>query len=222
MPAISIYFFDMDHTLVDNDCDVSWKTFLIEEGLASPDCQRQADHFFEQYVAGRLDIDAFLAFQLAEFQGRTPAQMAELVRRHFERFVKPALYPEAKAVVRQALASGRPVALLTATNTVVARPLATFLSIPILLGTELELQGGAYTGRICGQYCGGEGKRIVAEAFCRRNGHPLAQASYYGDSISDAPLLTAVGAPVVVNPGEQLYRLAVQQGWPIRRFGRSP
>ena len=30
----AIHFWDMDHTLIDNDCDVSWKEFLIAEGLA--------------------------------------------------------------------------------------------------------------------------------------------------------------------------------------------
>ena len=31
------YFFDMDHTLIDNDCDVSWKDFMVAEKLAPPE-----------------------------------------------------------------------------------------------------------------------------------------------------------------------------------------
>ena len=45
------------------------------------------------------------------------------------------------------------------------------------------------------------------------------QASYaYSDSASDLPMLRAVGNPVVVNPDEDLARIARDQGWRVMRF----
>ncbi len=35
-----IYLFDMDHTLIDNDCDVSWKQFVVRHNLQ----RRQYNH----------------------------------------------------------------------------------------------------------------------------------------------------------------------------------
>ena len=52
----------------------------------------------------------------------------------------------------------------------------------------------------------------------RRRGYRLADCRAYSDSITDLPLLEAVGHPTVVNPDRALRREAVQRGWPILTF----
>ena len=46
----------------------------------------------------------------------------------------------------------------------------------------------------------------------------LSESFAYSDSVTDVPMLEAVGHPVVVNPDSDLERLAVERGWEIRRF----
>lgn len=215
----ALWFFDMDHTLIDNDCDVSWKQFLVRHGLAPAAALAEADRFFADYRAGRLDHAAFIRFQLAEFASRTPAEMAALARWHFVEVVRPLLYPAAGRAVAAALATGAPVALLTATNEVIAAPLAADLGIPHLLATRLERRDTLFTGAMEGEYCGGAGKLAPARAFAARFGLTLDQAAYYGDAISDVPLLAAVGFPIVVNPGDPLAAEAAAHAWPIIRWG---
>ena len=221
-PSLNIHpdpvFFDMDHTLIDNDCDVSWKTFLVSEGFAPPDSCRLADLFYEQYRQGALDIERFLAFQLAEFRGNAPEEMARLARRHYEAAVRETVYEEARLEVERALTQGRRVALLTATNEVIAAPIARAFGIEHVLATRLEMSDGRYTGAIEGVYCHGKGKIVHARAFCRQWDCSLETAAYYGDSTSDIPMLAAVGHPVAVNPGPDLTAAAKAEGWPIRQF----
>lgn len=210
--------FDMDHTLIDNDCDVSWKTFLVEKGLASRESLDQAAEFYEQYVAGRLDLDAFLAFQLAEFIGRSPEEMQKLAREHCRAMVQPRIYQDAIAEVKVAQLAGRITTICTSTNNVIAAPVAELFGINNLIATKLEVAGGVFTGRIEGAYCGGDGKVGAVKQFCRKHNTTLAAVTYYGDSQADIPLLTAVGDPIAVNPGPVLHELAVAKGWQIRRF----
>jgi HAD superfamily hydrolase (TIGR01490 family) len=217
----ALWFFDMDHTLIDNDCDVSWKKFLVRHGLAPASAMDEADRFFADYLAGHLDYDAFIRFQLAEFASRTPAEMAALARWHFVEVVRPLLYPAACRAVAAALAHHAPVALPTATNEVIAAPLAADLGIPHLLATRLERRDTLFTGAMDGEYCGGTGKLAPAREFAARFGLTLDQAAYYGDSISDVPLLAAVGFPTVVNPGDQLAAEAAARAWPVVRWGLS-
>ncbi len=212
------YFFDMDHTLADNDCDVSWKLFLVDQGIAPATDLERAEAFFDQYRRGCLEVDRFLEFQLAEFVGQTAAAMAVLARRHFEQMVRPQLYAAGQAAVAAALASGRPVALLTATNEVIAAPVAAALGIDELIATRLETCDGRYTGRLAGLYCAGPGKVAAAAAFCRARGLDLRQASYFGDSLNDLPLLRQVAFPVVCNPGDLLAGLAAEYHWPVRHW----
>ena len=55
----AIHFWDMDHTLIDNDCDVSWKEFLIAGGLAPASDRELIDLYYEQYTCNELDEAAF-------------------------------------------------------------------------------------------------------------------------------------------------------------------
>lgn len=209
----------MDHTLIHNDCDVSWISFLVAAGQAPADSLEKADRFYQLYAAGKLPLADFFDFQFTRFRGRTPAEMAPLLQRHFDTMVRDRIYPQGRAALEHALASGRPVVLLTATVEDIARPLAEHLRIPHLVGTRLELRDGRYTGRITGEYCGGEGKVGHAEAFCRA--HPdcrLETAAYYGDSANDIPLLSRVGFPHAVNPGERLRAAALERRWTIETF----
>ena len=49
----------------------------------------------------------------------------------------------------------------------------------------------------------------------RRYNMESAQLKAYSDSMSDLPMLEAVGEPSVVNPGRRLLRIAKQRDWPI-------
>ena len=71
--SAKVYFFDMDHTLIDNDCDVSWKEFTVAHGLAPRSHLEEAERFFDDYNRGCLDTAKFIRFQLSEFVGKTPA-----------------------------------------------------------------------------------------------------------------------------------------------------
>jgi hypothetical protein len=49
-------------------------------------------------------------------------------------------------------------------------------------------------------------------------GIDLAESFAYSDSITDLPMLEAVGHPVAVNPDRDLRRVAAERGWEIREF----
>ncbi|MCX7045224.1 MAG: HAD-IB family hydrolase [Candidatus Sumerlaeota bacterium] len=213
-----IAFFDMDHTLMDNDCDVSWKKFLIAEGLADPSEDEETDRHFQDYLNGTFNTEAFLAFQLRQFQGRTQAEMAPIIERHFDRMALPRIYPQAEAAVREFQAAGAPTFMLTATNEAIAAPIARHFRFAGVLATRLELHDGLYTGRIIPPYCFGEEKINHAGRICSARGLTLAQAAYYGDSRADIPMLEAVGFPIAVNPHAALRDIAVERGWDIETW----
>ena len=52
--------FDLDNTLLDGDSDYEWGQFLVERGvLARDEYEAQNRAYYEQYVAGTLDIHEF-------------------------------------------------------------------------------------------------------------------------------------------------------------------
>ena len=213
-----IYFFDMDHTLIDNDCDVSWKSFVVEQKLAPSDALERATYYYYQYVEGKLEISDFMDFQLQEFIGKSETEMAELSQLHFETWVKKTIYTDAVKEVKRVQALGVPTVLLSATNTVIARPVAKYFGFDACLATELELNNGHYTGKLAGEYALGAGKIGMAQKYCESLNLSLADAAYYGDSVNDFPVLEAIGFPIAANPCPELEAGAIEHGWPIIRF----
>ncbi len=220
MSIIKFYWFDMDQTLIDNDCDVSWKEFLIAHDMAPANTQAMVDAFFDDYNNGCLDHDAFSRFQLAEFAGRTYDEMLPLVRNHFVEYALPRVYPEAKALFEELQESGERVGILTSTNTIIAQPVAEFFKVDLLLGTQLEVKDGKYTGNYVPPFAGREGKVEILTEFSRMTKIAMSDMAYYGDSINDRFVLESVGHPVAVNPSAALRQVAVEKGWEILEFGK--
>jgi HAD superfamily hydrolase (TIGR01490 family) len=208
----------MDHTLVNNDCDVSWKHFLIDRGLAPATDLELIDFFYEQYSRGVLDDTAFVAFQLREFVGRGLDEIRAWSQQHFDERVRDLIYEGAMDRLRGQIRTGDRVCLLTATNRFIAEPVAAYCGFEDLIATDLEIVDGRFTGKIEGAYCIAEGKVERLTVYCNDYGASPADASYYGDSIADIPVLTAVGYPVAANPVPRLREEADFKGWQVVDF----
>ena len=76
-----------------------------------------------------------------------------------------------------------------------------------------------YTGSL-EFYAYGEQKAHAIRELAERHELDLTASYAYSDSITDAPMLAAVGNPVAVNPDRELRRLAEEQGWEVRNFRR--
>ena len=208
--------FDLDHTLIDGDSDVSWAQFLIEEGvLHAGDYHAKNMWFAERYKDGTLDIREFLDFQLAPIARRPRAQLDDWHSRFMQRKIRPIIHEgTAELIARH---EGALQALVTATNSFITAPIAAELGIPHLIATDIEEEGGEFTGRPRGTPSFREGKVARVNEFLAARGKRLAdyESWFYSDSLNDLPLLEAVDHPVAVDPDATLRAKASERGWDI-------
>ena len=62
----TLALFDLDHTLLPLDSDQSWARFYATLGFeGSADHAEEIDAYYQQYVAGTLDMNAYLGLTLA-------------------------------------------------------------------------------------------------------------------------------------------------------------
>ena len=114
--------------------------------------------------------------------------------------------------------------MLSASGQEVVEPIAAMLGADRCMATRMGVADGRYTGEI-DYYCFGEAKAEAARDIAAERGYVLARCRAYSDSITDLPLLSAVGFPTVVNPDRALRRVAQERGWPVLTFaapGRAP
>jgi HAD superfamily hydrolase (TIGR01490 family) len=215
--------FDLDGTLLDGDSDHAFCQFVVALGWADAQAfARQNDAFFADYLAGCLDVHAYIEFATAPWRERSAADLAHASRRFMAEVVQPMMKPAAQALVQRHRDQGDRLALVTATNDFVTRPIARALGIETLIATELERDAqGRATGAIAGVPAFREGKITRVQNWLAAEGLALdsfERSLFYSDSTNDLPLLERVSHPVATNPGPALERLAAQRGWPILRL----
>ena len=88
-----------------------------------------------------------------------------------------------------------------------------------VIATRAKIEDGRYTGEL-EFYCEGEGKAEAIREVAAREGVDLSESYAYSDSISDIPMLEAVGHPVAVNPDRDLRKVAAEREWQVRDFRR--
>lgn len=217
---MNLTLFDLDGTLLPTDSDHAFGEFLVSLGWAEGEAyRRRNDHFFSEYQAGRLDIHAYVEFATSPWRNRPDEEIAAASARFTREVGRPALRPEAVSLVRRHQQAGDRVAIVTATNDFITRPIADLFEVPVLIATDLERDAsGRATGRIRGVPSYREGKIERVQQWLRAEGHALAdfeRSTFYSDSTNDLPLLEAVSHPVATNPSPALERIARDRGWPI-------
>jgi HAD superfamily hydrolase (TIGR01490 family) len=223
MTRRNLTLFDLDGTLIAGDSDHSFGEFMVDVGWADGDAwRRRNDEFYATYVAGALDVHAYVDFATSVWRGRTPQEQADVHARFMREVVAPMLTPQARALVRRHQDAGDLVAVVTATNEFVTRPIAQAFGVPELLAIELERDaGGAITGAIKGVPTYQHGKVARGEQWlaARQAGwDDFDRITVYSDSINDLPLLERATHPVATNPSAALEAVATERGWAILRL----
>ena len=209
--------FDLDNTLLACDSDFEWAQFLIEQGVLDRDAYEDRNAgFYREYLAGTLDIEAFLDFQLKPLSRYPRAQLDAWHAQYRENRIRPAIRPAARALVERHRADLR--VMITATNSFVTGPIAREFGIEHLIATEPESVGGEFTGAFRGTPCFREGKVARLDEWLAERGGALAafeSSHFYSDSHNDLPLLERVTHPVAVDADAKLQAHAQRRGWTI-------
>jgi len=220
---MKLALFDLDGTLIAKDSDHAFGDFLVEIGWADGAAfKRENDFFYQQYLAGTLDIDAYVEFATRPWRNRTPAEQRDAVARFMREQMQPAIGAAARALVRQHLDAGDRVAIATSTNEFITRPIADAFGVATLIATQLERDAtGRVTGHIRGVPALRDGKVTRVQQWLQAEGLRLADfdaSVFYSDSTNDLPLLELVSEPVATNPGAALEAIALERGWRILRL----
>ena len=135
--------------------------------------------------------------------------------------ILPRVYPQMLEEVHAHQDAGRPTFIVSAAGNDVVESLAAVLGMEGGIGTRYEVDAeGNFTGRLDGPFVYGPGKVTAMEDFAARHDIDLAESYAYSDSLSDLPMLRAVGNPVAVNPDPPLAAIAKEEGWQVLRFER--
>lgn len=215
-------FFDLDKTIIATSSATAFSRPFYAGGLITRrDVLRTAYAQF-LFLVGGADEDQterLRAHLSAMVAGWDVAQVSQIVAETLHLHIEPTVFAEALALIEEHHAAGHDVVIVSASGAEVVEPIAALLGADHVIASRMEVADGRYTGAI-DFYAYGPHKATAIGELAAREGYDLAASHAYSDSITDVPMLEAVGSAAVVNPDRALRRLAGERGWDVLRFER--
>jgi HAD superfamily hydrolase (TIGR01490 family) len=210
-------FFDLDRTLIAGSATFPLALAAFSAGLVRP----------RQIAGDALNAAGFLlrgaddarsaALRERILRGVAGAEV-DLLHQIGQRVVPQlagSVLPETAAALEAHRRAGDDRIIISASPQELVEALAGELGLEGAIGTQGEIVDGRYTGRLARPFCYAAQKPVEAARIAGQRGYDLTRSAAYSDSISDLPLLQAVGRPVAVNPDRPLRAWADSHRWEV-------
>ena len=215
-------FFDLDKTIIAKSSTLAFSKPFFDQGLLNRRAvlkSSYAQFIFLLSGADHDQMERIRAHMANMCTGWDVAQVKSIVNETLHDIVTPLVFAEAADLIAAHKLCGRDVVVVSASGEEIVAPIARALGATHAMATRMVVEDGKYTGDV-EFYCYGEGKVEAIRELAAREGYPLEHCYAYSDSITDLPMLDAVGHPSVVNPDRALRKEAAERGWPVLSFSQ--
>lgn len=221
-PARTAAFFDLDKTIIAKSSVLAFSKPFQAGGLISRRAVLRSAYAQFVFMVGGADhdqVEKMRQFMSQLVAGWDVATVREIVAETLHNVMDPLVYDEAVNLIEAHHLAGRDVVIVSTSGSEVVEPIGAMLGADRVIATRLKIVDGRYTGEI-DYYAYAEEKANAIRALAEEQGYDLAECYGYSDSITDLPMLEAVGYPHVVNPDKELRRIAASNDWPVLTFVR--
>jgi HAD superfamily hydrolase (TIGR01490 family) len=222
-PAVAA-FFDLDKTVISKSSTLAFGLPFYRHGLISrADVVRSlaGQAVYRLAGANHAQMERIRDWVSGLCRGWPVDRVTDIVARYLDELILPYVYAEARALIAAHRQAGRDVIIVSTSGHEVVDPIAELLGADSVIATRMEVAGGCYTG-VMEFYAYGEAKATRVRELAAERGYRLEDCYAYSDSVTDLPLLQAVGHPYAVNPDRSLRRIAAERGWPVLEFSPRP
>lgn len=213
-------FFDLDKTIIARSSAFAFSREFQAGGLISRGTVLRSAYTQFLYVIGGADHDQMEKMRQFMSQlctGWDVATVREIIADTLHNIVEPMVYAEAVRLIAEHHEAGRDVIIVSTSGAEMVEPIGEMLGADHVIATRLEVAEGKYTGKIR-FYAYAENKAKAITDLARRRGYDLERSFAYSDSVTDVPMLEAVGHAYAVNPDKELRKVARERGWPVLAF----
>lgn len=213
-------FFDLDKTIIARSSSLAFSKPFYKQGLLNRRAMLRSAYAQFVFQLGGADHDQMEKLRQAMQQmvaGWQVQQVQQIVEEMLHELIDPLVYDEAVALIEEHQGQGRDIVIVSSSGIEVVEPIGRMLGAAHVVATRLVVEDGKYTGDIA-YYAYGETKAEAIREMAAEQGYDLAESYAYSDSVTDVPMLHAVGHPFAVNPDRALRRIADDEGWPVLRF----
>ena len=218
-------FFDLDKTIISRSSTLAFGPSFYRHGLITRGEVLRAAYaqlLFRLGGANHEQMERIRAAVGALCRGWPADQVSDIVRRNLNDTILPLVYTDARRLIAAHDGAGQDVIIVSTSGHEVVGPIGDLLGASEVIATQMQVADGHYTGQM-EFWAYGEAKATRVRELAAKRGYHLPDCYAYSDSVTDLPMLEAVGHPRAVNPDRALRKIARDRRWPVLAFGaRSP
>tara|TARA_B100000214_G_scaffold374681_1_gene358188 strand:- start:19 stop:666 length:648 start_codon:yes stop_codon:yes gene_type:complete len=207
--------FDLDDTLLCGDCEAGWINFLVSKGLLDSEKHtsklNQFDLDYRQGILNFFEYSSYIQEPLKNLDiGTVENLVDEFIKKNINNLTDDLtnnLLKEAKSADKVLIASG--------SHDFLVKGFAEYFDIEFSIGTPVEIKNDVFTGNLLGEPTFSDGKVKAVKNWCLVNNLKIEDSIFYSDSINDLPMLEACGEAIVVNPDDNLKKIALDRSYKI-------
>ena len=215
-------FFDLDKTVIAKSSTLTFSKSFYQGGLINRRAALRTAYTQFVFLAGGADHDQMermRKYLSALCRGWNVQQVKDIVAETLHDLIDPIIYDEAASLIEEHHIAGRDVVIVSTSGSEVVEPIGQLLGADKVVATRLKVEDGRYNGEI-DYYAYAEEKANAIRELAETVGYDLEGSYGYSDSVTDVPMLEAVGFPHAVNPDKELRKVAAARGWPVLVFVR--
>jgi HAD superfamily hydrolase (TIGR01490 family) len=215
-------FFDLDKTVIAKSSTLAFSRPFFDGGLINRRAvlkSAYAQFVFAFSGADADQVERMRSHLTSLCAGWDVQQVRAIVEETLHDIVDPLVYAEATQLITEHREAGHDVVVISASGQEIVTPIADIIGATHSVGTRMVAVDGRYTGEI-DFYCYGENKATAIKQLAAERGYELDACHAYSDSITDLPMLEAVGHPTVVNADRALRAIAIERDWPALTFSK--
>ncbi|MEU6084254.1 HAD family hydrolase [Streptomyces sp. NPDC047108] len=215
-------FFDLDKTVIAKSSTLTFSKSFYQGGLINRRAVLRTAYTQFVYLIGGADHDQTERMRqyLSDLcRGWNVQQVREIVAETLHELIDPIIHDEAASLIEEHHTAGRDVVIVSTSGAEVVEPIGELLGADRVVATRMVVEDGRFTGEIA-YYCYGPTKAEAIAELAESEGYDLSRCYAYSDSVTDVPMLEAVGHPHAVNPDKGLRREAAAREWPVLTFNR--
>ena len=219
-PTRTAAFFDLDKTIIARSSTLAFSRPFYQGGLINRRTVLRSAYAQFVYLVGGADHDQMermRAYLSSMCTGWDVQQVKDIVSETLHDLIDPIIFDEAATLIEEHHLAGRDVVIVSSSGAEVVEPIGEMLGADRVVATQMVVEDGRYTGDI-EFYAYAENKASAVRDLAAQEGYDLAGSYAYSDSVTDVPMLEAVGHPFAVNPDRALRREAVARDWQVLVF----
>lgn len=213
-----VAFFDLDRTIISSNSGKILVQQAYKRGLMTRMDLIRGIYLSLLYRYNLRETEKIVDAMIGWVKGVSENTINELSAEIFTNHILKSIHAEVHSEINFHKRNGARVIILSSAILPICQKVAEYLGMDDVICSNLEELNGVYTGRSAGPICFGEEKVTRLSGYCSNGSVNPESSWYYGDSISDLAVLSAVGNPVCVNPDKKLQKEAHRRGWKILRW----